>query len=109
MANIDQIGYQAVRSRYPIGVDNSMLELITRPWNKLIGSVKLRIKQWTKPVTTGFATGILSDSTRSRANLMAENALLRQQLIVLRRQVKRPQMTQVDRIRLVLLARCSQF
>jgi putative transposase len=35
--------------------------------------------------------------------------LLRQQLIILRRQVKRPQLTQVDRIRLVLLARCTQF
>jgi predicted transcriptional regulator len=86
-----------------------MIELITRLWNKLIGSVKLRIKQWTRPVTTGLVTGILSDSTRSRADLIAENALLRQQLIVLRRQVKRPQLTQIDRIRLVLLARCSWF
>ncbi len=107
MANIDQIGYHNVRSKYPIGVDNSMIELITRPWNKLIGSVKLYIKQWTKPVTTGLVSGILSDTTRSRVDLIAENALLRQQLIVLRRQVKRPQLTQIDRIRLVLLARCT--
>ncbi len=60
MANIDQIGHHTVRSEYPIQVDNSMIEPITHPWSKLIGSVKLRIKQWTKPVPTGFATGILS-------------------------------------------------
>ena len=36
---------------------------------------------------------------------MAENALLRQQLIVLRRHVKRPTFTKTDRLLLVLLAR----
>ena len=86
-----------------------MIEPIARPWNKLIGSVKLHIKQWTKPVTPRLVTDILSDTTRSRADLIAENALLRQQLIVLRRQVKRPQLTPGDRTRLVLLARCTQF
>jgi putative transposase len=35
--------------------------------------------------------------------------MLRQQLIVLRRQVKRPQLTNGDRLRLVLVARCTQF
>jgi putative transposase len=36
---------------------------------------------------------------------MAENALLRQQLIMLKRQVKRSSSTKMDRILLVLLAR----
>jgi len=36
---------------------------------------------------------------------VAENALLRQQLIILKRQVKRPACTKTDRILLVLLAR----
>jgi hypothetical protein len=35
--------------------------------------------------------------------------MLRQQLIVLNRQLKRPQLTDFDRIRLVLAARCTQF
>ena len=70
-----------------------MVQLIIRVWELLIGRVKLHIKQWTKPVTTGLVTGILSDVTGSRVELIAENALLRQQLIVLRRQVKRPQLT----------------
>jgi hypothetical protein len=39
---------------------------------------------------------------------MAENALLRQQLIILRRQVKRPACTRTDRMLLVLLARMAR-
>jgi transposase InsO family protein len=60
-------------------------------------------------VTPALVAGILSDTNRSRANLVAENALLRHQLIVLRRQVKRPQLTPADRTRLILLARCTRF
>ena len=51
----------------------------------------------------------MSDITRSRADLIAENLMLRQQLVVLNRQGKRPLLTDGDRIRLVLLARCTQF
>ncbi len=50
-----------------------------------------------------------SDITRSRADLFAENAILRQQLIVLNRQVKRYKLTSGDRVRLVLLARCTRL
>jgi putative transposase len=70
---------------------------------------KQYLKQWTKPASATLVTAALSDLTRSRADLIAENAMLRQQLIVLKRQVKRPQLTNGDRIRLVLAARCSQF
>ena len=67
------------------------------------------LKQWTKPVSATLVTGALSDLTRSRADLIAECVMLRQQLIVLKRQVKRPQLTNRDRLRLVLFARCTQF
>ena len=70
---------------------------------------KQHLKQWTKPVTATLVTGALADITRSRADLIAENVMLRQQLIVLNRQVNRPQLSNGDRIRLVLLARCTQF
>jgi hypothetical protein len=70
---------------------------------------KQHLKQWTRPATVTLVTGALSDTTRSRAHLIAENLMLRQQLIVLKRQVKRPQLTNGDRLRLVLLARCTQF
>jgi transposase InsO family protein len=48
--------------------------------------------------------GTGADLLRSRAQLLAENALLRQQLIVLRRSVTRPVLTSTDRALLVLLA-----
>jgi putative transposase len=47
----------------------------------------------------------LTDLGRSKSELIAENALLRHQLIVLRRQVKRPACTKTDRLLLILLAR----
>ena len=43
-----------------------------------------------KPLTTSLAFGTVADLTRGKAELMAENALLRHQLIILLRQVKRP-------------------
>jgi putative transposase len=53
--------------------------------------------------------GSLSDPRRSRKDLIIENTMLRQQLIVLNRQVKRRQLTQGDRLRIVLLARLTEF
>jgi len=49
--------------------------------------------------------GTVTDLVRSKSELVAENAFLRQQLIILRRQVKRPACTKADRFLLVLLAR----
>jgi transposase InsO family protein len=48
--------------------------------------------------------GVALDLTRSRTQLVLENLLLRQQLIVLQRQVKRPALTWQDRTLLVLIA-----
>ena len=61
---------------------------------------------WTKPDTaTSLLVGTLTDLARSKFELVAENALLRQQLISLRRQVKRPVCAKTDRMLLVFLAR----
>lgn len=49
-------------------------------------------------------TGTLVDVTRSKRDLIAENAFLRQQLIVLKHQTPRPSLTAKDRGLLVLLA-----
>jgi hypothetical protein len=68
-------------------------------------SLHHRFVAWTKPDTTSLMPGMLTDLTRSKSELVAENALLRQQLIILRRQVKRPACTKTDRMLLVLLAR----
>jgi putative transposase len=60
---------------------------------------------WTKPLSTSLLLGTVTDLARSKLELVAENALLRQQLIILRRQVKRPNCAKTDRLLLVLLAR----
>jgi len=67
-------------------------------------SLHHRFVAWTKPNTTSLLLGTLTDQARSKSELVAENALLRQQVIILRRQVKRPACTKKDRMLLVLLA-----
>jgi len=51
-----------------------------------------------------FVLNAAMDVTRSKPELMLEDALLRQQLIVLKRQGKRPALTGRDRVLFVLLA-----
>ena len=76
---------------------------------KILHWLQERIKHWTKPAIPALIPGLLSDLTSSRADLVVENALLRQQLIILKRQVERPQLTNADRIHLVLLAHFTKF
>jgi hypothetical protein len=67
------------------------------------------IKHWIKPATPVLVSSVLSDLSRSRIDLVVENALLRQQLIVLKRQVKRPALINSDRFRLVFLSHFTKF
>jgi len=64
-----------------------------------------RIVRWTKPLSTSLLLESLADLSRSKSQLIAENALLRKPLTILHRQVKRPACTRADRTLLVLLAR----
>ena len=77
--------------------------------SKILLWLQKRIKLWTKPATSILIIGILSDLARNRTDLVVENALLRQQLIVLNQQVKRPQLTNSDRFCLVFLTRFTVF
>src|SRR5205814_6961352 len=61
--------------------------------------------RWTKPLRLSLSLQTMADLGRSKSELIAENALLRQQLIILKRRVKRPPVTRADRILLVLLAK----
>jgi putative transposase len=63
--------------------------------------------RWTKPHPSSLLLGSLADLSRSKSQLIAENALLRQQLIMLSRQVKRPACRKADRLLLVLLTRVA--
>lgn len=65
------------------------------------------IQRWLKPerVASGFVVGL----PRHRSGLILENALLRQQLIILRRQIERPQLNYRDPFLLILLAPLTRF
>jgi putative transposase len=77
--------------------------------SKVLLWLQERVKLWTRPATSILIIGILSDLPRSRSDLLAENALLCQQLIVLKRQVKQPQLTGPDRFWIVFLSHFSGF
>ena len=44
-----------------------------------------RLLNWAKPLHASLLLGTMRDLSRGKAELLAENALLRQQLIILRR------------------------
>ena len=64
-----------------------------------------KLKTFTKPMTApkGIWHGLVGDVTRSKGDLLLENAFLRQQLLILSRQVKQPQLKPRDRLFFVLL------
>ena len=69
---------------------------------RLFNRVRTAIREATHPLPV-FA-GLVADITRSRTELLTENALLRQQLIVASRKVKRPLFKAHERGFVVLLA-----
>ena len=56
--------------------------------DSLYQSAKQYIRRWTKPYNHDLALNAATDLMRSKPELILENVLLRQQLIVLKRQVK---------------------
>jgi putative transposase len=67
-------------------------------------ALRQRLRTAIKPAEPAVVVGALADLARGRPALVAENAFLRQQLLILRRSVKRPRCTPADRAVLVLLA-----
>ena len=65
------------------GVLISLRRLLDGCWHAL----SARWTHWTKPLASFLPLSILADLGRSKSELVAENALLRQQLIILKRQV----------------------
>lgn len=101
-----------LRSRKPDRIGKGEAEFVSCiliQMRRLISScfhlLQRLILKWTKPFHTSLLLGTVMDLTRGKPELVAENALLRQQLIILRRQIKRPRYTRTDRLLLILLAR----
>ena len=68
-------------------------------------AVETRVKTWTQPAPDRPVKGVVTDFFRSRKDLIAENAFLRQQVIILHRQKGgRVELTAHDHRVLVLLA-----
>jgi transposase InsO family protein len=62
------------------------------------------LARWLRPRANHVAAGAAVDLIRTRRQLVIENALLRQQLVLLHRQVPKPKFSWRDRVRMVLLA-----
>ena len=84
---------------------NAVLSSLKRLIRLRLDRLHTRFVRWTRPLNTSLLLGTIADLGRSKSELMAENALLRQQLIMLKRHVKRPPCTRADRLLLVFLAR----
>jgi hypothetical protein len=78
-----------------------------------VWALRRRLGNALRPATTNsLVLGAAADLVRSKPELVAENALLRQQLIVLTRSIRRPRISRSDRALLVLLAsrvRCGGY
>ncbi len=89
-----------------------MFNIVNRLRSKILSVVRHvgeRIQEMVKPNTVSLVAGAARDAIRSKTQLIAENALLRHQLIILQRQMKHPQLNNRDRLRLLLLARATPF
>jgi hypothetical protein len=75
----------------------------------LIIALERVVRRLLRPARAGakLIIGAVGDTTRTRSALIAENALLRQQVIVLRRNIQRPRLNRDDRVLLLILARLS--
>jgi putative transposase len=82
----------------------SLFSIILRRLGSIRQVIKRSLRQLTKPDNHSLALNAVLDMTRSKSELVLENALLRQQLAVLQRQVQRPKLSWHDRTLIVLLA-----
>jgi hypothetical protein len=77
---------------------------LRRLGRRLVQAVCRGLEAATKPSSTRLVVDTLADLPRNKVELIAENALLRQQLLVSRRSVKRVHCSPTDGTLLVLLA-----
>jgi transposase InsO family protein len=70
----------------------------------LVARAATQVRGALAPAGSGIVRGLVADLTRTRQELLAENAFLRQQLLVAARQIKRARFRVTDRALLVALA-----
>lgn len=72
--------------------------------SQLLGWVEPLYLHWTQLPQSSLALGFALDLSISKSELRLENAMLRQQLLILERQVKKPRFTRTERPSLLPLA-----
>jgi putative transposase len=80
------------------------MSLPSRLFAQLSSLLDHAFRHLTQPARASLLLGAAADLPRTRAQLIAENALLRQQLIILQRQVQKPRVRSTDRFWFLLLA-----
>src|SRR5258708_10131616 len=80
-----------------------LLKPLVRLVKGCVAFIQDRVDAWTTLASSAPVVGAISDMVRTKPELVAENALLRQQLVVLQRQVKRPRFRRWDRLVLLWL------
>ena len=81
---------------------------VNRAVARCLNAADRMIKRFFKPAAMAVVAGVVEDVARSKFELVAENAMLRQQLIVASRSVKRPFLHNGDRLFMILLARFNR-
>ena len=83
---------------------------LNRVTTAFFGLVCRVLQRWLRPARSGamLVTGAARDLARTRSELVAEDALLRQQIIVFRRNNARPRLHRDDRVLLLVLARLTR-
>jgi putative transposase len=84
-------------------VNFCLFSIILRRLGSIQQAIKRSLRQLTKPDNHSLVLNAALDMTRSKQELILENALLRQQLSVLQRQIRRPKLSWRDRTLIVLL------
>jgi hypothetical protein len=74
----------------------TLFSLVHDYLHSLVQAVKRHLRQWTRPDNHDLVLNTALDLTCSKSEPLLENMLLRQQLIVLKRQAKRPALTWDD-------------
>ena len=67
-----------------------VLARLRRAARRIAVTVRGRISRWTESLPLAVAAGAAADVARSRREPVLENALLRQQVLILRRRATRP-------------------
>ena len=83
---------------------SSFVDRFIRHIHSALATLELASLHLPRPSRYSALLGSAFDITRTNAQLAAENTLLRQQLVILHRQVGKPRFTPTDRLWLVLLA-----